>query len=228
MELMARYPDKYFDLAVADPPYGGPCMYTYIPSREAAVFSAGASFEIYVIKAAASKGVYGSDRIDHGHGKWRNKTREWDFPPSVEYFRELFRVSKYQVVWGGNNFPLPPSRNFIVWRKANVHRKFSMAMVEQAWTNIEGNAIEIVTNAQPGVRTHPTQKPVRVYSEIFAEYTKPGDKVLDTHLGSGTSAIAAIEHNLDFTACEIDREYYEAAQERIRVHQLQGQLFRKE
>ena len=110
MNLMARYPDKYFDLAIVDPPYGGLCTYIYIPKRKFPGFTAGANFEIYAIKASASQGVCGADKIRHVNDKSVSK---WDRPPPVEYFRELFRVSKHQIVWGGNNFPLPPQRNYI-------------------------------------------------------------------------------------------------------------------
>jgi site-specific DNA-methyltransferase (adenine-specific) len=221
MNLMKRYPDGYFDLAVVDPPYGGPCMYTYLPADERG-FTAGATFEIYAIKASASKGIYGTDRVTHGKSM---KNAEWDFPPPAEYFRELFRVSKKAVVWGGNNFPLPPQRNFIVWKKTNIPEDFSMAMAEYAWTNIEGNAKVITANSQTKSRIHPTQKPAAVYGHIYQWYTKAGDKVLDTHLGSGSSGVAAIDHLLDFTGCEIDRTYYDAALKRIRRHLTQKNLF---
>jgi site-specific DNA-methyltransferase (adenine-specific) len=222
MALMARYPDKHFDLAIVDPPYGGPCVYTYIPSDKEAGFSAGAPFEIYAVKAAASKGVYGADRVSHTKDK---KLAEWDRPPPLAYFQELFRVSMFQIIWGGNNFPLPPSRNFIVWRKTNVPDNFTMAMAEFAWTNIEGNAKVMEFSAQSKDRFHPTQKPVAVYGQLYKWYAKAGYKILDTHLGSGSSAVAAAEHCLDFTGCEIDEEYYELAKERIRRHGMQKHLF---
>jgi site-specific DNA-methyltransferase (adenine-specific) len=115
-----------------------------------------------------------------------------------------------------------------VWRKTNVPENFSMAMAELAWTNIEGNAKVIECASQNKDRFHPTQKPVFGYKKLLQWYSKPGDRILDTHLGSGSSAIAAAESLLDFTGCEIDGEYYELAKERIRKHGMQKHLFNTE
>jgi site-specific DNA-methyltransferase (adenine-specific) len=164
MEAMREMADGCFDLAIVDPPYGGACSYTYMPAKNVDGFTVGPNFEIYAIKASASKGVWGEDRISHGHGK--NKAEKWDDPPPVEYFRELFRVSKNQVIWGGNNFPLPPTKCFIVWEKTNIPENFSMSMCEYAWTSFTENAKIFKFNAQSSktnVRIHPTQKPAALY-----------------------------------------------------------------
>lgn len=145
----------------------------------------------------------------------------WDIAPSQEYFDELFRVSKNQIIWGGNYFNLPPTRCFLIWRKLSISEKFSMAMCEYAWTSFNANAkvFECVpqgTKKDP--RFHPTQKPIKLYQWILERYAKDGDKILDTHLGSGSSAIAAHNLGLEFVGLEIDGEYYEKAKQRLINH----------
>ena len=157
--------------------------------------------------------------------------RHWDVAPVDEYFDELFRVSEHQIIWGGNYFGLPPNRNFIIWRKKTISETFSMAMVEYAWTNIEGNAKFFECAPQGTARSkrfHPTQKPVALYKWLLLKYAKPGDKILDTHLGSGSIAIACHDLGFDLTGYEIDKEYFEAAKKRLEAHQKQGQLFTQE
>jgi site-specific DNA-methyltransferase (adenine-specific) len=223
MNLMARYPDKHFDLAIVDPPYGGSCSYTYIPSKknESAFSIATTNFEIYAIKASASKGVWGDNKVQHG---WdRNTAEKWDDPPPLDWFRELFRVSKNQIIWGGNNFPLPPTKCFIVWDK-KIAENFSMAMCECAWTNFNTNA-KIFRGTSTGTaktpRIHPTQKPVKLYKWLLQNYAKPGWKILDTHLGSGSIAIACEDMGFDLTACEIDKDYYESTARRLEEYRKQ-------
>ncbi len=152
-------------------------------------------------------------------GEVREKIISWDEAPGEEYFKELFRVSRHQVIWGGNYFSLPPTRCFLVWRKLTISEKFSMAMAEYAWTSFSGNA-KVFECAPQGTakerRFHPTQKPVALYSWVYGLFAKPGDRILDTHLGSGSSRIAAYKMGLDFTGCEIDKGYFDAAERRFR------------
>ncbi|MBQ6398450.1 MAG: site-specific DNA-methyltransferase [Oscillospiraceae bacterium] len=156
--------------------------------------------------------------------------RHWDVAPPREYFDELARVSKNQVIWGGNYFDLPPTRCFLIWRKLNIPLQgFSMSPVEYAWTSFNDNAqaFECYSNAATGIerRIHPTQKPVALYAWIFQRYAKPGFKILDTHLGSGSSRIAAYDAGLDFVGCELDKVYFELEEERFARHAAQGNLF---
>jgi site-specific DNA-methyltransferase (adenine-specific) len=203
---MKRFPDKYFDLAVVDPPYG--------------------------INIAAS-GSIGRDKFT---------PKNWDEKiPDNEYFIELQRVSKNQIVWGGNYFPYlwnNGCKGFICWNKLNHHD--NRADVELAWTSFnklakyfeymwDGNRYGTKGNIQgvgkPTIRIHPTQKPVALYDWIFHNYAKPEDKILDTHLGSGSSRIAAFKNGLDFTGFELDKEYFEAAEKRFKVFKSQLTLF---
>lgn len=192
MAVMARYPDKYFDLAVVDPPYGG-----------------------------------NVERTGNGWAaQYGKKIRSWDIAPGDEYFSELFRVSKPQIIWGGNYFSLPPTRSFIVWVKPQIPETFTMAMAEYAWTSFDDNAkvFSHFSHLEKG-RFHPTQKPVPLYDWIFAKYAKPGFKILDTHLGSGSSRIAAHSAGLDFVGCEIDPEYFRKSVERFDRETAQIRLF---
>ena len=178
MALMARYPDKHFDLAIVDPPYG--------------------------IGIAANP-----VRQAHDRKQWDNAI------PSIEYFAELRRVSRHQIIWGGNYFPLPPSQGFIIWDKRQPE-DFSLAMCEYAWTSLQAPAkifrrsVLLEKN-----KIHPTQKPVALYRWLLANYAKPGQRILDTHLGSGSHAIAAHYFGAHLTACEIDADYFAAATARI-------------
>ena len=157
----------------------------------------------------------------------RKKIIAWDTAPGEEYFKELFRVSRNQIIWGGNYFALPPTRCFLVWRKLTISEKFTMAMAEYAWTSFNSNAkvFEHVPQDNTGQRFHPTQKPVALYAWIFSNYAKPGDKILDTHLGSGSSRIAAYDAGLDFVGYEIDKEYFEKEEERFERHTSQLNMF---
>ena len=193
MELMARYEDNHFDLAIVDPPYG---------------------IERFK-KGGSIINKYGSEnRI------WNNEK------PTEQYFNELFRVSKKQIIWGSNNFNLPTSEYFIVWQKGNA-LDFSFAMVEQAWTNVKKPAklfkyLHVQNNEK---RIHATQKPVSLYEFCLMNYAKEGDKILDTHLGSGSIALACHNLGYDLTACELDKDYYEAAIKRIDQHKAQIRMF---
>lgn len=194
MEYMSTLPDKAFDLAVVDPPYG--------------------------------------ININHNIGRRKGdkpskyKRVTWDrTPPSKEYFDELSRVSHNQIVWGANYFSMPATKCFIVWRKPQISEDVSFSMVEYAWTSFEQTSKEWVGMSAEPDRIHPTQKPIALYSWIFSRYAKPGDKILDTHLGSGSSRIAAYDAGLDFVGCEIDPDYFAAQEARWQAHVAQISLF---
>lgn len=183
MEVMKRYPDKYFDLAVVDPPYGSDNEYRAKNGRF------GGHFDNYDLA-----------KIDRRGCGWATKygttIKTWDKAPGEDYFNELFRVSKNQIIWGGNYFSLPPARCFLVWRKLSITENFTMSMAEYAWTSLNENAkvFEAAPQGKAGEkRFHPTQKPVELYRWIFKLFAKEGYKILDTHLGSGSSRIAAYD-----------------------------------
>jgi len=188
MELMARYEDNHFDLALVDPPYG-------------------------LDKSSTN-----------GSGKLKKRAlnrlnTDWDIAPNEEYFKELVRVSKNQIIWGGNYFTLPPTRCVICWDKKQMMPTFSRW--EMAWTSFYKPAkIFSFCNADKN-KIHPTQKPVKLYEWLLMNYAKEGDKILDTHLGSGSIAIACHNLGYDLTACELDKDYYKASLKRINQHKAQ-------
>ncbi len=191
MELMKRYPDNYFDLAIVDPPYG--------------------------------IDINSSGRLGHYGGKGKS----WDSEvPNDDYFNELSRVSKEQIIWGANYFKMSPTRCFLIWDKEQPEG-VSFASCEYAWTSFDKSAKTFYKRPQnaDNVRIHPTQKPVKLYEWLLMNYAKEGDKILDTHLGSGSIAIAC--HNLGFelTACELDKDYYDASLKRFKQVTSQTQLF---
>ena len=155
-------------------------------------------------------------------GEIRKKIISWDVAPGQDYFEELFRVSRNQVIWGGNYFHLPPTRGFLIWRKTNVPHDFSMAMAEYAWMSFQANAkvFDYSAVGQDG-RFHPTQKPVALYKWILSNYAKPGDKILDTHVGSASSLIACYDMGFDSVGFEIDEEYYRLASKRLEEEMAQ-------
>jgi len=192
MDLMSRYEDNYFDLAIVDPPYE-------------------------LDKSSTS-----------GAGKLKNRalnklSTDWDIAPSKEYFDELCRVSKNQIIWGGNYFDLPPTRGIICWDKKQPFPNFSAW--EMAWTSFYKPAKIFRYNNRRKGKIHPTQKPVKLYEWLLMNYAKEGDKILDTHLGSGSIALACHNLGYDLTACELDKEYYDAAMKRIEQYKAQIQLF---
>ena len=166
------------------------------------------------------KTVYGGDDIRH-----------WDIAPTKEYFRELARVSRNQIIWGGNYFDLPPTRCFLIWRKLSISENFTMAMAEYAWTSFNDNA-KVFEHTPQGTkddeRFHPTQKPVALYEWIYRRYAKKGDKILDTHMGSGSSRIAAYHMGLDYVGCEIDKVYFDLEEQRFLKVQEENALFAEE
>ena len=214
MEYMQTVPDKYFDLAVVDPPYGdADGEFQYEGAIEGRF---GGRFEKY--QRARTGGTWAA--------KYGTKMAEWDKTPPPEYFEQLFRISKNQIIWGGNYFSLPPTRCFLIWHKTNIPENFTMSQVEYAWCSFNENAklFECSSQNQSG-RFHPTQKPVALYAWIFSKYAKPGYKILDTHLGSGSSRIAAYDADLEFVGCEIDKEYFDKQEKRFEAHSSQMNLF---
>jgi len=196
MELMSRYPDNYFDLAIVDPPYG------------------------------IERFKKGSLRFDKSE-KSKNGL-EWDVKPTEKYFKELFRVSKNQIVWGANNFIMPSSEYFLIWNKLQTVDNFASA--EYAWVSMglktPAKVFEYGIHKHNHTdKIHPTQKPIDLYKFILDKYAKDGYKILDTHLGSGSIAIACHEYGFELTACELDTEYFEKAVERIKNHVAQQKLF---
>lgn len=171
---------------------------------------------------------YAQDNPDRRQvgGKVRKKIVSWDYAPGEDYFNELFRVSKEQIIWGGNYFQLPPNRCFLVWLKTNIPENFTMAMAEYAWCSFNDNA-KVIKMSSAGIagRFHPTQKPEELYRWIYAHYTKPGYKILDTHLGSGSSRRAAYDFNLDFLGVEIDKEYFDKQEAAWEQYTAQLTLF---
>ena len=158
-------------------------------------------------------------RQQHDKKKWDDNI------PNTDYFFELFRVSKNQIIWGGNYFDLPPTQGFFIWDKKQPH-DFSLAMCELAWTSYDKLAkIYRLSVPKVGGKIHPTQKPVKLYEWLLMNYAREDDKILDTHLGSGSIAIACHNLGFDLTACELDKEYYNAAIKRIEQHKAQQRLF---
>lgn len=163
-----------------------------------------------------------------GRKKWqkkRHKKISWDneIPPQ-EYFDELFRVSKNQIIWGGNYFPLPPTKHFIFWDKMNP-KGLSFSDGEMAWTSFDRAIRKWSSRNAIDGKIHPTQKPVALYDWIFNKYATPGMKILDTHLGSGSSRISAQKAGMDFWGYEIDEEYFTAHCKRFDIFYSQGRLF---
>lgn len=198
MGYMATLPDKAFDLAIVDPPYG-----------------------------------IGNAIVDGGGWsvRYQDKGVAWDVAPPKEYFEELARVSINQIIWGGNYFTqhLKPARCFISWVKPNMAGMHTMAACELALTSFDENAKVVnLTSQSPYQRVHLCQKPVKLYEWLLSNYAKPGQRILDTHLGSGSHAIAAINMGFDFVGCELDKDYYDASLKRIKNAQRQTSLFEPE
>jgi site-specific DNA-methyltransferase (adenine-specific) len=224
MEAMKDIPDKYFELAIVDPPYGGgqtqesaedlkDTKKNNWESQKRSRF--GGIFDKYHISATRTGGMWGNGKdIEH-----------WDVAPPDEYFEELFRVSRNQIIWGGNYFDLPPTRCFLIWRKLTISENFSMAMAEYAWTSLNANAKVFEYAPQDKNRFHPTQKPKALYKWILEHYAEKGDKILDTHAGSCSLAIACYEMGHDWLAFELDEDYYQLAQERIKRETAQVNMF---
>jgi len=222
MQLMARYPDNYFDLAVVDPPYGinAPNMTMGSnPNRSGVDKNGQIQYGSISVAQKLKKG-----RLNADSGKLKNRNLntmncDWDCAkPSAEYFDQLLRVSKSQIIWGGNYFDLPPCRGFIIWNKNQPWENFSQA--EFAWTSFDSPAKLFTFSNRGGSneenKIHPTQKAIELYDYCFSRFAKQGMKILDTHLGSGSSRISAYKAGLDFTACELDTEYFNAQDARFK------------
>lgn len=207
MEYMKQFPDKYFDLAIVDPPYG---------------IGMGASLNV--------------------NSKTNFIDKKWDKEiPKDEYFTELFRVSKNQIIWGGNYFPYlwkSGCKSFICWNKLNHHD--NRADIELAWTSFntlakyfeymwDGNRYGTKGNIQgvgkPTIRIHPTEKPIYLYKWLLSNYANQGDKILDTHLGSQSSRIAAYDMGFDFYGTELDPDYFNDGNKRFEQFKSQLKLF---
>lgn len=220
LEYMKTLPDNAFDLAVVDPPYGDGCSQSVQVERERETDGVQQVWGVVrpIQGASRTGGTWAA--------KYGKKIVAWDTAPDKEYFEQLFRVSRNQIIWGGNYFELPPTRCFLVWRKLTISDQFSMAMCEYAWTSFNSNAklFEYAPQGK-GDRFHPTQKPVALYSWIFKNYAKPTMKILDTHLGSGSSRIAAWDYGIKFfVGCEIDKTYFDKQEERFKKHIAQPRI----
>jgi site-specific DNA-methyltransferase (adenine-specific) len=192
MDGMKQFPDKYFELAIVDPPYG-------IGEKFKGGKTGKMNFNEVVEKA-------------------------WDSVPNKEYFDELFRVSKNQIIWGGNYFELPPTRCFIIWDKL-ISDDFSLAMCELAWTSFDKLA-KIFQYCNPKTdKIHPTQKPVKLYEWLLTKYAAKSDKILDTHVGSASSLIACHNLGFDYVGFELDPDYYRMASERLERVKAQASIF---
>lgn len=195
MEGMKQFPDKYFELAIVDPPYG----------------------------IGASRGGNGSRSKKYDRS---NKNAWDDTPPDGHYWDELFRISQNQIIWGMNYYFLPPCKHFIVWNKKQPDG-VTFAQAELAWTSFSGTSkiVTLSSNRQKN-RIHPTQKPIALYTWLLQRYAKPGDKILDTHVGSASSLIACYEMGFDYVGFELDPDYFKAATERLEAVKAQQSLFR--
>lgn len=221
MDILKQLPDKCIDLVLTDPPYGsgnegGGNQWANKPRSRF-----GGLFDKYHIERT---GGTWSKKYQTG-GIFNHDIRHWDFAPTQEVFDEIFRVSKNQIIWGGNYFNLPPTRCFNIWKKLTISEKFSMAMAEYAWVSFNSNAKIWEYAPQDSKRFHPTQKPVALIARQIEEYSKEGDLILDCFSGSGTTAVAC--HNLKrrFICIEKDKEYYEASVKRLEHEQAQLTLF---
>lgn len=194
MDGMKQFPDKYFDLAIVDPPYG--------------------------ININNNMGRRKGDKqSNYPKAYWDNEI------PKQEYFNELFRVSKKQIIWGGNYFQLPPTKCFIVWRKPQISENVSFSMLEYAWTNLGGTSKEWIGMSNEKDRIHASQKPVDLYLWLLSKYAKDGDIILDTHVGSASSLIACHRTQHKFVGFELDKYYYEKAKQRLETEQSQMNIF---
>ena len=161
-----------------------------------------------------------------GSRAFRPATKSWDaVPPTAAYFCELQRISKHQIIWGGNYFNLPPSRCFIVWDKGESMYGRSFAECEMAWTSLDEVARIIKVYPNQADRIHPTQKPVVLYEILFSRYLTKGCRVIDTHMGSASSAIAAHAAGLNYVGIEIDNDYYVKALNRVQQETRQIALY---
>lgn len=198
MEIMKQFEDKHFDLACIDPEYG--------------------------------IGMDGGNVGYKGNNNFEKK--EWDKQrPTAEFFKEIMRISKNQIIWGGNYFAdlLPPTRGWIVWDKGEGFYNRTYAECELAWTSFDANTQKVkrdpLAKGDYKGKIHPCQKPVFLYDYIFQKFAERGQRVLDTHLGSGSSRISAYKAGLNFVGFEIDEEYYKKSDDRFKIFVSQQRLF---
>jgi len=197
-DLMARFPDGYFDLAICDPPFGN------------------------------------NTAVERGTGHWAERhvprRKKWDAAPGADYFTDLFRVSKHQIIFGAQFYTnlLPVRRGWVCWYKSDEVKGRSFSEFELAWTswNIAARHFTYKPFIKDGQRYHPNQKPIELYAWLLSTYAKPGWKILDTHMGSGSSVIACHNAGFDVWACEIDADYFKDAKRRIDCVVKQQELFR--
>jgi site-specific DNA-methyltransferase (adenine-specific) len=194
MDIMKDIPDKYFELAIVDPPYG-----------------------------------IGADSMTMGKGSGNDtgkfKSSGWDNNiPDKKYFDELFRISQNQIIWGGNYYNLGPARCYLLWDKIDYNSDFASA--ELSWTSFD-KVVKTFRHARKWKenKIHPTQKPVALYRWLLQNYANPGDKIIDTHSGSGSLACACHLEKFDFLAIEKDEDYYKSSCERLETLRSQGTLF---
>ncbi len=222
---MKDYPDNHFDLAVVDPPYGiGVAKMAYTQEDNRPVRQKNGS--ILRVK-----------KLKYRHGDWDNE------PAGIEYINELQRVSKNQIIWGINYMDFHLKGGRIIWNKCvpsgvsfsdceiaycSIHKR--VRLFTYMWAGMFQGSPENGSKMQGNkslneIRIHPTQKPIKLYEWIFKNYAEEGQKILDTHLGSGSSRIAAYNYGMDFTGYEIDKDYFEDAENRFQNHIAQLKIF---
>ena len=225
ISAMVNFTDNHFDLAIVDPPYGINATNMQMgsaPNRNEPGQYSGIS------TATKIKG-----RLNSGGGKLKNRLLnksviDWDNQvPTKEYFDQLFRISKNQIIWGGNYFDLPPCRGFIIWNKNQPWENFSQA--EFAWTSFDCPSKVFTFSNRGGsnqeTKIHPTQKPVELYDYCFSKFSTEGMKIIDTHLGSGSSRISADKYKLDFTGFETNEIYFNDQEKRYSDYKKQLKLW---
>lgn len=204
MEGMARYPDKYFELAIVDPPYGinmDNQLCRKKPTRPNSHIKAG--------------------KLQYVNSNWDNEI------PNAEYFHELYRVSKNQIIWGANYFCqfIPNGKGWIYWDKQMGDNNFSSGEFAYQSMQIKSSSYSEPSMRVKNTRIHPTQKPVDLYKWLLDKYATKGDKILDTHLGSGSSRIAAFDYGFEFVGFELDKDYFDAQEKRFNLHKSQLKIF---
>ncbi len=218
-EFMRDLPDNYYDLACCDPPYG-------IGADKMQMGSAPNRQEKgkYPSTSTAVK-IRAKNRLNQGSGKLKNRLLNksdcsWDIPPGPEYFEELFRISKNQIIWGGNYFDLPPTRGIFCWDKRQPWENFSQ--FEFAWMSFDvPSGLFSYSNtggANAEKKIHETQKPVNLYKDLLRRYAKPGDIIFDSHVGSRSLGIACYDMGFDFEGCENDLSHFNDQEDRYRKH----------
>ena len=219
LEYMRSLPDDFFSLAIADPPYGGAGNQQFEGGQVRTTLR-----QIQVNHAFGGRFARYNALGQEGRGQKNTMCGgviSWDIAPCEEWFDELYRVSKNQIIWGANYFPnMPATRCFIVWEKLSISESFSMAMAEYAWTSFNGNAklYKQTPQGTKGDRFHPTQKPIELYAWTLKNFAKQGDTIFDPMMGSQSSRIAAYKLGFDYVGCELNKDYFEAGNARFDKH----------